>query len=210
MMVMIFTLRYHTITNNCKIFAHLERRRSLDYSTWVPIDSIDSDRIPKKILSWFINEQSMTQAIRCVCAKMTLKLLSQRWCKPTPSDIQYLQLDPALDVSVREVEMLGDAEIWVYARTVLPAMLFRGKHKDLFSQLGTRPIGDILYSYPGIKRFDIQVAHLTSSVPGYESMQKYEEDRTGLWARRAKFHFLGCNLSVSEVIFPSIKECKAK
>ncbi len=179
-------------------------------SKWTPINNIDVNLIPEKILPWIIDEQSMTQAMRRVCKNMTINVLSQQWCKPTLSEILYLQLDPSQDATIREIEMLGDGEVWVYARTILPPKLVYGQYRDLFLQLGRRSIGDILYSHEDVKRFDIEVAHLTSIIPGYESMRRYNGGVTDMWTRRAKFHLFDCDLSVSEVIFPTIEEYKPK
>ena len=52
---------------------------------------------------------------------------------------------------IREVQLLGDGQPWVFARTLIPADTLRGRGRRL-TRLGTRPLGEVLFTDPGVRR----------------------------------------------------------
>ena len=103
-----------------------------------------------------------------------------------------MQIDPRLLVLVREVRLLGCGQTWVHARSLIPATTLTGRHRKL-AHLGNRPLGEVLFSDPGMQRGDIE----TARVPLYSADSR-------AWARRSVFMLDHKPLLVSEVFLPPL------
>lgn len=173
-------------------------------ATWLPAQQITSE-LPSKFSPWLLDLQSMTQAMRRAAKQMTVTLLDQTWQYPSLSEAQYLHLDPEFYTLVREVYLLGDGVNWAYGRTVIPHTLFSGEYTHLLQELDDRPIGDVLFSQPGVLRQQLEIARLDASQLEFQqALAKHSCSATELWGRRAQFHVFNSCLSVSEIIFPEI------
>jgi len=143
--------------------------------------------------------------MRRITSDISIKVLSQTWSLPTLNEAQYLELDPQCYMLVREVHILGDENIWMYARTVMPHTMFQGKYAYILRELDHRPIGDLLYKQPGGVRQALQIAQLATADQEYQqATARHCSMPKNLWARRAQFRLFKSCFIVSEVLFPEI------
>jgi chorismate--pyruvate lyase len=87
---------------------------------------------------------------------MQVRCLQQAWRIPSYEESTRLQLPSHQHVLLREVELLCEGDIWMYARAAIPAETLVGKYHAL-KQWGTRPLGEVLFRDPLTTRgaFDI-------------------------------------------------------
>ena len=173
---------------------------------WTPIEQCKA-RIPSSIWPWIADKQSMTQAMRRAAGSIGVILLAQQWARPMKDEVDYLNLDYDQYVLAREVYMHKDKINWIYGRVIMPRSLFTGQYRYLLKELDTRPIGDLLYKTPGVKREEIEAKELIPEDKLFlQAMQQHDGEYDSLWARRAKFYLFDNVLSVTEVVFPEIPD----
>jgi 4-hydroxybenzoate polyprenyltransferase len=66
---------------------------------------------------------------------------------PLQTETARLKLPSHRQLLLREVELLCDGDIWMYARTVIPSETLLGKYQQL-KRLGSRPLGNLLFRDP--------------------------------------------------------------
>lgn len=173
---------------------------------WHPAAKI-AWQIPPRFAPWLLDLNSMTQAMRRITSDIRVDIIHQSWQRPTASEAKYLVIEPLSSVLIREVYLLADETVWMYARTVIPAAAFKGQEHDLLQALNHRPLGDILYQQPGIYRQQLEITRLCAFQPEFQHViAKYPCQATILWGRRAQFRVFDSRLSVSEILFPEIAE----
>ncbi|MAL97429.1 chorismate--pyruvate lyase family protein [Hydrocarboniclastica marina] len=90
---------------------------------------------------------------------LPVTVLRQGQCLPTPDEARLLALKPRERVWVREV-WLGPSEApWVKGRTVTPLREMKGRLQAL-RNLGTRPLGSVLFTGPAWHRSAFLVGYL--------------------------------------------------
>tara|TARA_R110002050_G_scaffold9504_1_gene33095 strand:+ start:237816 stop:238202 length:387 start_codon:yes stop_codon:yes gene_type:complete len=104
----------------------------------------------------------------------------------------------------REVRLMDGAHANVYARTVIPLATFEVM-KQRFNTLGNRPLGDLLFTDPSVKRGEIEIACLKPGQWLYEMAVLEESFRPDLlWGRRSHFYLSGKKLLVNEIFLPTL------
>jgi chorismate--pyruvate lyase len=125
-----------------------------------------------------------------------VEVVTQGWGRPNLSEARALRIDPRLLVLVREVRLLGCGQPWVHARSLIPATTMTGRHRQL-AHLGTRPLGELLFSDQGMQRGVIETAQVALYSPS-------PPQSTQTWARRSVFFLDHKPLLVSEVFLPAL------
>lgn len=118
---------------------------------------------------------------------------------PTLGERQVLGLRRPVAALIREVVLIGEAQSWVFARSVLPITSLRGTLRHLRKQ-GARPLGAFLFSQPRMQRSAIEVARINHN-QGYVPARLLQGDQ--LWGRRSVFYLDAKPLLVSEVFLPA-------
>jgi chorismate--pyruvate lyase len=131
-----------------------------------------------------------------------IEVLEESWQEPFHDEKQLLGLQPSARALVREVLILSDNTIWMFARTVIPRTLLEGELAQL-AHLKTKPIGSILFNDKNIKRGSFLFARLHEAMDLYHSVKKYipEEERL---VRRSLFSFKEKSLLLTEVFMPEL------
>jgi chorismate--pyruvate lyase len=74
-----------------------------------------------------------------------------------------------------------------------------------FNQLGSKPLGELLFSDPTVTRGPIAIACIKPGQWLYEMALLEEEERPQvLWGRRSQFHIAGKSLLVNEIFLPAL------
>lgn len=138
-------------------------------------DLSNVSHVPQSALDWLIDERSLTAKLKQQFDDFSVNVLSQTQAKPHKNE--HHLLDFKGDVIIREVELLGNNQVRVLARSVIPITV------DTLNlrAIGSKPLGELLFNDARIKRGQLQITH------------------TGkIWGRRSTFRIGTTQLLVSE------------
>lgn len=103
---------------------------------------------------------SCTQLLKELSAnQVMINLLSEDWGKLLDHEKEYIPGQLTQQNWVRSTYWTFKAESWLLARVVLPYETIK-QDSQLLTQLGNKPIGEIIYQQPQILRQQIEVAPL--------------------------------------------------
>ena len=161
--------------------------------------------MPAELAAWLVDTGSLTRRVKKQCQNgFSVDLLGNSWIKPLTDECLSLRL-PLNELSYqREVRLMDGDRANVYARTVVPrATYLNMPHR--FNQLGSRPLGELLFTDPTVERGPIEIACLKPGQWLYE-MALLEEDvrPKALWGRRSHFYIAGKPLLVNEIFLPAL------
>ena len=138
---------------------------------------------------WLCQRRSLTESLRRASEdQFSVRLLSLQAALPNPDEAALLGIPTNRRVLIREVELIGKNQVWVYARTVIPDATLRVCHRHIY-QLGNRSLGSMLFSNPAIQRGTIEVSRIQAGCIDYP-------------ARRSRFYIKQHPLLVTEVFLP--------
>ncbi|MGB0466038.1 MAG: chorismate--pyruvate lyase family protein [Pontibacterium sp.] len=164
-------------------------------SHWVSVRRAGLIQAPQAWRSWLTDSGSLTKRLTALSkGQFRVNLVYQGWQQPGRSEARALAMPGRQKALIREVELIGANQTWVYARTVIPSSTLTGRHRTL-KQLGNRSLGSLLFSDPGMKRGPLQVSHLRLS-----------DRKTRVWARRSLFYLSDKPLLVCEVFLPALQQ----
>ena len=105
---------------------------------------------------------------------------------------------------VREVYLLFDDQICMFARSLFPIATLLGKGWQL-QYLGEKPLGTLLFGDPNLDRSPFDFALLRAGDEDYDKaiMHLRVKPKT-LWARRSVFYWQQKELMVEEVFLPHL------
>jgi len=157
-------------------------------------------KTPDSLSSWLVSTDSLTQRLIEHCrAGFSVRVLRQSVERPLASEAEMLGIPGGRFAFVRQVHLLcGDRPV-VYARTVIPIETAHTRLKGL-TRLGTRPLGAVLFSNPGMRRGKIQLAQIASN-QGLNVLahQNIDSEMCPIWGRRSLFYLYNQPLLVSEI-----------
>ena len=146
---------------------------------------------------WLFHEDSLTRRLtRLSHDGFSVTPLLEGWQPLRSDECAALQLPDGSEGWVREVYLLGHGQPWVFARSVAGrgALERDGLHMD---ELGTRSLGELLFSDKAFTRGPLQVCHYPEQwLPAADSGQD-------LWGRRSCFSRGSLSILVAEVFLPS-------
>lgn len=169
----------------------------------------------RSVHRWLPLGGSLTAAVRSASGAFRVRLLDQGWRKAIPDEAAAVAVPARERVWTREV-LLGDAVQGplmplVFAHSIVAA-------RDLaawpwLSGLGNRPLGEVLFQHPGVRRGALHFRRLDRRHPLYHAASdafhangKEAALAPTLWARRSVFVLHGGPLLVSEVFLPELLE----
>lgn len=165
--------------------------------------TLSREALPPEIVSWLFDAGSLTKRLKRACpGQFKVRVLDQRWTRPLRSERMALGLADRHVAWVRQVHLLCGERTVVYARTVLPRAVLRGRHRRL-ACLGGRPLGERLFRDRSMRRGRIEVAKINVGEPLYRvAVPKKMAKAAPLWGRRTVFRLRGLPLLVSELFVP--------
>ena len=125
-----------------------------------------------------------------------VEVLVQSLRRPTREERTVLGLPEPQVGLIREVLLHGRGKPWVYARSVVPLAVLRGRHGFL-RRLGSKPLGALLFRDAGIRRGAIEV---TRRAPPRFLPAVVEHGPA--WVRRSLFYLDRQPLLVAEMFLP--------
>lgn len=121
-----------------------------------------------------------------------------------PDEYALLDLRRGEKAYVREVLLSCHGRNVVFAHSVLPRPGLRGGWNGI-TRLGSRPLGEALFSNPRIRRASLAYLQIDARHPLYQAARRHQALLTrSLWARRSVFTLNDRPLLVTEVFLPEI------
>jgi chorismate--pyruvate lyase len=168
-------------------------------ATWLALADCDFSPTLK---SWLTDKNSLTARLKENSDSFRVELLGQCIEVCTKEEANNV-ITAGEEVLVREVVLFCNNEPHVFARSLIPLSSLTGEEKAL-ANLGTQPLGQVLFNNPSLSRESIEFARFNeaSSVSKLcHSLGFMVAD--DLWGRRSTFTLENKPLLVAEVFLPS-------
>ncbi|MBS7662572.1 chorismate lyase [Pseudomonas lalucatii] len=150
------------------------------------------------VYSWlFVNQDSLTQRLIALAAgHFDVCPLAEGWQRLRKDECAALGVADGSLGWVREVYLRGHGQPWVFARSVAARCALEGSGLNL-DQLGSRSLGELLFSDRAFQRGELQACHYPA--PWLPAEVRAER----LWARRSRFSRGALGVLVAEVFLPA-------
>ena len=139
--------------------------------------------VPEHVCNWLRDGQSLTAKLRDKYKDFKVNVLSQEQDNPYDCELKLLEAHSNQTFIVREVELIGSQIPVVIARSLIPI----SEDTNEILKIGAKPLGEILFNDPEIKRGHLEVGSFNES-----------------WARRSTFKIGKTKLLVSEIFLESL------
>ncbi len=124
--------------------------------------------------------------------------------RPDKSEAKLLGVSPLQKVLLRQVHLMCEDQICVYARSIIPLKTLTGKHRRL-KYLRTKPLGEYLFASPGLQRSIVEWSRLeTGTLLHRIAMGESRHSIQPVWGRRSLFKIDQKPLLVSEFFLPKL------
>ena len=161
-------------------------------------------RAPRALRGWLSDRGSLTRRLKARHADFGVSPVARGFVPPFLDEAQLLGLHPKMHAYVREVLLMGGGHIRVFAHSVLPRASLRGGWRGI-ARLGTKPLGEALFTDPRIRRLGLTMRRLDARHPLYRAARRHAGlTAPHVWARRSVFCLNGHPLLVNEVFLPAI------
>jgi len=156
----------------------LSQLRALE---WLPSPS---PLLTAPLLSWLMEEDSMTQRFERHCGQVTAIVRQEGFITAEEVGTDVRLLPQGSRYWLREVLLCGDGVPWLAGRTIVPESTLEGPEKML-QQLGSRPLGCYLFASSTLTRDFIELGQVD-----------------GLLGRRSRLRLSGKPLLLTELFLP--------
>ena len=152
--------------------------------------------------NWLLDKSSLTARLKKHSTTFRVELLGQQ-IEPCSAIEANKVIQPGEQVLVREVILYCDNVPQVFARSLIPLTSLTGEEQQL-ANLGTRPLGQMLFNSPSLKREGIEISCFKQSSSVGNLCNKLGIAIThNLWGRRSVFMLENKPLMVAEVFLPA-------
>ncbi len=150
-----------------------------------------------EIRHWLLEPGSLTaRLVARSGGRFRVEVLRQYWGRPAVEEARRLRLHPGRFALIREVALLGGDEVWVRARSVLPASSLTGPGRRL-RKLGNHSLGGLLFRDPTLRRGPMEITRL-------------QQPEGQVFARRSHLVYHGRPLLVAECFLPALLVAPAR
>lgn len=149
-------------------------------------------------LDWLFDEGSLTRRLtRLSNDGFSVTPLFEGWQTLRADECAALDLAEGSEGWVREVYLRGHGQAWVFARSVAARSALQGDglHMD---ELGSRSLGELLFSDKAFTRRAIEVCHYP------QQWLPPESSAPELWGRRSRFDRGALSVLVAEIFLPTL------
>ena len=146
---------------------------------------------------WLFEPNSLTAKLKSNSKTFSVKVLSEELFTLSPE--QSLLLNSTTKTAInREVLLLCDNVPMVYAQSWLP----KNDSSNPLHNMGERPLGDVIFQDPALKRAEIEIAHFDATHPVQQLVTKLNLPAKNLLGRRSIFSLKEYKFLVCEVFLP--------
>lgn len=161
--------------------------------------------LPENVQSWVYEPGSLTQRLRDYYGDAVgVRILLHHWNAPFLSERRLLDLPENKYSLIREVLLHADGKPLILARTIIPASTIKVAKSNL-AHLGSRPLGEVIFSYPKLERIEMDIALIdppTWTQPAIDEGQISQP----IWGRRTVYAITHRQMLVSEFFLPAVLE----
>ena len=160
-------------------------------------------KLPVNVHSWAYESGSLTQRLRNYYgSSVAVKILFHRWQTPFLSERRFLKLSEHHYSLIREVLLHVNDKPLILARTIIPSATIKTAKSNL-SKLGTRPLGEVIFSYPKLERIamDVTLIELSTWTPTVIEQAGIIQP---IWGRRTIYAIEHKRMLVSEFFLPEV------
>jgi chorismate lyase len=159
--------------------------------------------LPEVVQSWAYEAGSLTQRLRDYYGNaIAVSILFHQLRTPFISERRQLQLPPHRYGLTREVILHTNGKPLLLARTIIPEETIKVAHRNL-AHLGTRPLGEVIFSYPDLERITMDLALIEPTNWTEQAQRKAKIDQP-IWGRRTVYALQKRPMLVSEFFLPEI------
>jgi chorismate lyase len=152
------------------------------------------------LVEWLSDPASLTARLIRHFGPVSVQVLAQGLAVPHRDEARLVGLRAGRKAWIREVVLGVPGMPLVYARSILAPEAMRGGW-HMLSNIGTRPLGAVLFADPRVSRRELHVRRLNARDPRYLRAVRAAGggQPATLWARRSCFAFCEHDLVVCEV-----------
>lgn len=159
--------------------------------------------IPLAAQSWIYEPGSITQRLRSYYGDaVKVKILHNDRQLPFLSERRLLRLSPGRYALTREVLLHADGKPLILARTLIPEKTIKAARRNL-AHLGSRPLGEVIFSYPKLERHEMEFAQVGQTLWTPFAASEAHIDRP-IWGRRTVYAIRRRLMLVNEFFLPEI------
>ncbi|MFI3189713.1 MAG: chorismate lyase [Methylococcales bacterium] len=160
-------------------------------------------KLPEAVQSWTYESGSLTQRLRATYGNaVAVKVLFQQWRVPFLTERQSLGLHEQRVCLTREVLLHANGKPLILARTILPSATIKIANRSL-SKLGTRPLGEVIFSYPHLERIAMDVSLINPNEWTTRAVDVGHIQQP-IWGRRTVYAIKHRQMLVIEFFLPNI------
>ena len=148
---------------------------------------------------WLFEPHSLTAKLKSQSQRFAVKVLSEQKVDLSQSQ-QTLLSKQVSTVLNREVLLLCDEQPIVYAQSWLPVT--SNNTNNQLHNMGERPLGDVIFQDPALRRTDIEIARFDDNHPLQSLVSELNLPNRSLLGRRSVFSLHNYQFLVCEVFLP--------
>lgn len=171
---------------------------------WHAEKRMSKSKIPEGLIGWLLDNTSLTQRLKAICHdSFSVRILAQGWARPMLNEARKLKIHESKHAFIRQVYLFCHQQPVVFARTVIPARTIRGRMRRL-TNLGTKPLGEVLFNDPKIQRQDKEIAKICVEHTLHRlAMRHQPKQKQAIWGRRSIFTYHKKPILLSEIFLPA-------
>lgn len=158
-------------------------------------------KLPETVQSWVYESGSLTRRLRSFYGNaVAVNVLLQQWATPFLSERLLLRQAEHRHCLTREVLLHAGGKPLILARTIIPLGTIKVARSNL-SQLGTRPLGEVIFACPKLERRAMDVILVKPSL-WTQSACATADINQPVWGRRTVYVIKHQPMLVSEFFLP--------
>ncbi|GAB4255398.1 MAG: chorismate lyase [Methylomicrobium sp.] len=170
---------------------------------WVISRSRERHAVLLSVQSWLFEPGSITQRLRSYYGDaVQVQVLQNDRLVPFLSERRLLRLGEARYALTREVMIHADGLPLILARTLIPDKTVKAARRNL-AHLGSRPLGEVIFSYPKLERQEMEFACIEPEIWTPFAIDQARID-SRIWGRRTVYLIRRRPLLVNEFFLPTI------
>lgn len=153
--------------------------------------------LPANVNSWVNEKNSITKRLRSFYGQaVSVEILFHRWKPAYLSERNLLRLPHQQFNLIREVLLHIDGKPLILARSILPEQTIKIAKRNL-SHLGTRPLGEVIFSYPKLERLELNTCCISNNLWTPAILNRIDTTQQ-IWGRRTVYAIQQQKMLVSE------------
>lgn len=165
--------------------------------------------LPRSLRNWLTNQGSLTRRLKHRCGTFSVQPTRIGIFRAGQDENPFLKIASNRLAYVREVILHCDNHPVVFAHSVVSLKSLRGPWAAV-TRLGTRPLGEALFSNPRVIRGRLQYRRIPPrhTLARQAALAGVSDGHKPLWARRSLFTLQGHPIMVTEIFLPAIVRIK--